>query len=108
MTVDPIPDQVTAYLDDAQKRYRAFGESDAMPRLLAAVEAVLELARQPSTGIPPVVIREAISAALLPSSHTVHYRHPPACGAPLTGTDTWTGNSDEVTCSACCKEAPGA
>jgi hypothetical protein len=42
----PTPDQVNAYLDDAQKRYQVFGESDAMPRLLAAVEAVLKLAEE--------------------------------------------------------------
>lgn len=38
--LDPA-DAVAAYLDDVAKRYRVFGESDAMPRLLAAVEAAL-------------------------------------------------------------------
>ena len=38
---DPA-DPLAAYLDDVAKRYRVFGESDAMPRLLAAVEAALK------------------------------------------------------------------
>lgn len=36
---DPIPGQLTAFLEDTEKRYRVFGESDAMPRLLAAIES---------------------------------------------------------------------
>ena len=35
------PDQVTAYLDDAQKRWDAFGEADSLPRLIKALNAVL-------------------------------------------------------------------
>lgn len=41
MTVDPAPDQVSAYLDDAQKRWDTFGEADSLPRLLKALNAVL-------------------------------------------------------------------
>lgn len=43
---EPAPDPVAACLDDAKKRYEAFGESDAMPRLLAALDVVLAKAAE--------------------------------------------------------------
>jgi len=36
-------DRVAAYLNDTQRRYEVFGESDTLPALLAAVEAVLAI-----------------------------------------------------------------
>ena len=77
---DPIPEQVmnkqiakapkqgTPYAeywpDEADDAFITQARTD-LPRLLAAVERVLELAERPSTGIPPVVICEVISQALL-------------------------------------------
>ena len=45
--------------------FRVTARSQAdVPRLVAAVEAVLALTDKPSTGIPPIVIREAITREL--------------------------------------------
>ena len=62
-----MPDGLSATLAEIRDRNidtYADGSTSDIPRLVAALEAVLKLADKPSTGIPPVRIRAAITAAL--------------------------------------------
>lgn len=70
-------DHLSAALDEIRQRWEVFGEADAVPRLLAALEAVLELADEAVPvdrdyggepiwwNLTPAGLREAISRALL-------------------------------------------
>ena len=63
-------DKITAELGRIRANHEATGgpggnASDPVPRLLAALEAVLKLADpEKSTGVPPIRINWAITAAL--------------------------------------------